>query len=321
MFWIFSAARRLRELGILGMNRRNAAYILDHNPRDRYPVVDDKLRMRDLCRRIGVPTPAIYSEISYHSQLGHLDDFLGKHEDFVIKPSRGSAGRGILVLVGRDGPHFVRHNGEQLRREQVRQHLSDILSGMYSLGGRPDRAIIQQRVRLHPAFEPLTYKGIPDVRVILYRGRPAMAMLRLPTRASNGRANLHQGGIGAGVDLRTGTTHHAVLRDRMVEHHPDTGVRVVGMRVPYWSTILRMAGQVADAVGLGYVGVDIVVDAADGPMLLEANARPGLAIQIANARGLLPRLQEIDREVEDEEATTGRKPGVIARIGPGRRVA
>jgi hypothetical protein len=29
-------------------------------------------------------------------------------------------------------------------------------------------------------------------------------------------------------------------------------------------------------------------------MLLEANARPGLAIQIANGRGLLPRLQAID---------------------------
>src|SRR5262249_27186724 len=159
-----------------------------------------------------------------------------------------------------------------------------------SLGGRPDRAIIQERVRLHPAFEPIAYKGIPDIRVVLYRNEPAMAMLRLPTRASSGRANLHQGGIGAGIDLATGITHHAVQRNRPVQMHPDSGRPVVGLRVPHWPEVLHMSRQVAEATGLGYIGVDIVLDAEQGPMLLEANARPGLAIQIANARGLLPRL-------------------------------
>lgn len=295
MNWLWMAARRLNELGILGMNRRNAAYILDHNPRALFPLVDDKLAMRDLCVRIGVPTPAVYGAISFHSQLRQLSDFLGTRADFVIKPNRGSAGRGVLVVVGRAGRDFLRHNGEPLRLEHLRQHVSDLLSGMYSLGGRPDKALLQQRVRLHPSFEALAYKGIPDIRVILYRNQPAMAMLRLPTRESNGRANLHQGGIGAGVDLGSGVTHHAVQRNRFVRRHPDTGVCVVGMHVPYWEEVVDMACRVAQAVGLGYLGVDIVIDAQDGPMLLEANARPGLAIQIANNRGLLPRLAEIDR--------------------------
>jgi alpha-L-glutamate ligase-like protein len=294
MHWLLTAARRLRELGILGMNCRNAAYILDHNPRALFPVVDDKLRMRDLCVRIGVPTPEVYTSIDYYSMLRRLDEHLAGRSDFVVKPNCGSAGRGVLVLVGRDGNDYVRHNGERLRPELLRQHLSDILSGMYSLGGHPDRAIIQQRVRLHPSFEPIAYKGIPDVRVILYRNEPAMAMLRLPTKKSNGRANLHQGGIGAGVDLDSGITHHAVQHNHFIRLHPDTGVPVVGMQVPYWGEVLDMSRRVAEAVGLGYVGVDIIVDAAEGPMLLEANARPGLAIQIANARGLLPRLLEID---------------------------
>ncbi|HEV3256157.1 MAG TPA: alpha-L-glutamate ligase-like protein [Gemmataceae bacterium] len=294
MRWFFRSYRRLKQLGILGMNRRNAAYILDHNPRALYPLVDDKLRMQHLCTRIGVPTPAVYGEIFYHSMLRHLADHLGEREEFVIKPNRGSAGRGVLVIVARKGKDYVRHNGECLRLEQIRQHVSDILSGMYSLGGRPDRAILQQRIHLHPAFEPIAYKGIPDVRVVLYRHQPAMAMLRLPTKASNGRANLHQGGIGAGVDLVSGITHHAVQHDRHVMSHPDTGIPVIGTRVPYWREVLDMSRRVAEAVHLGYIGVDIVIDAEQGPMLLEANARPGLAIQIANARGLVPRLAEID---------------------------
>jgi alpha-L-glutamate ligase-like protein len=298
MHWLWTAARRLKELGILGMNRRNAAYILDHNPRALFPLVDDKLAMRDLCVRIGVPTPAIYGVVSVHSMLRHLRDLLGDQADFVIKPNRGSAGRGVLVVVGRASRDYLRHNGEPLTLEQIRQHLSDILSGMYSLGGRPDKVLLQQRVRLHHAFEPIAYKGIPDIRVVLYRNQPAMAMLRLPTKESNGRANLHQGGIGAGVDLESGVTHHAVQRNRFVRRHPDTGVSVVGARVPYWPEVLDMAYRVAKEVGLGYLGVDIVIDANEGPMLLEANARPGLAIQIANRRGLLPRLEEIDRALD-----------------------
>lgn len=294
MFWIFTAAARLREHGILGMNRRNAGCILDHNPRGKFPLVDDKLRLDSLCRVIGVPTPAIYATVACYGKLRQLPALLGDRAEFVVKPARGSAGRGILVIAGRNGSHFVRHNGEQVPLEAVRQHLSDILSGMYSLGGHPDVAIVQQRVHLDPAFAGVTYKGIPDVRVILYRNEPAMAMLRLPTRESNGRANLHQGGIGAGVDLESGITHHAVQRNRFVQRHPDTGHAVVGVEVPHWTEVIEMSRRVARAVGLGYIGVDIVVDEKEGPMLLEANARPGLAIQIANGQGLLPRLQAID---------------------------
>jgi alpha-L-glutamate ligase-like protein len=316
MLWLFKAARRLRELGILGMNRRNAACILDHNPRALYPLVDDKLRMRDLCVRIGVPTPEVYVAVRCQAMLRDLPKLLGQRDDFVIKPNRGSAGRGVLVVTGRDGSNYVRHNGEPLRPEQLRQHISDVLSGMYSLGGRPDEAIIQQRVRLHPAFEPLSYKGIPDIRVVLYRNRPAMAMLRLPTRASGGRANLHQGGIGAGVDLDSGRTIHAVARNRLVARHPDTGVSVLGMQVPHWDEVLRMSVRVAEEVGLGYIGVDLVVDAEEGPMLLEANARPGLAIQIANGAGLIPRLAEIDAAVAHASDKPADERIVIAKIGP-----
>jgi alpha-L-glutamate ligase-like protein len=251
--------------------------------------------MRELCVRIGVPTPEIYGELKCYAELRRFQDLLGKGDDFVVKPSNGSAGRGVLVVMGKTAEGYVRHNGEILAPDKLRQHLSAILSGMYSLGGRPDRALIQQRVRLHPAFEPLSYKGIPDIRVIVYRNEPTMAMLRLPTKASNGRANLHQGGLGAGVAMKDGRTNHAVQRNRSVTRHPDTGASIVGMQVPFWHDVLEMSRKVSVAVGLGYLGVDIVVDENQGPKLLEANARPGLAIQIANNEGLWPRLEAVDR--------------------------
>jgi alpha-L-glutamate ligase-like protein len=286
--------RTLKQLGILGMNRRNAECILDMNPRHAYPAVDCKRKMGQLCRDIGVPTPAIYAVVSAHSALRHLPRVLSKHDDFVIKPNRGSGGRGILVVAGRQGEHFLRHNGQHLSAGDVRQHVSSVVSGLYSLGGGPDAALIQQRVLLHPAFEQISYQGIGDVRVIVYKKIPAMAMLRLPTKMSGGRANLHQGGIGAGVDLQTGRTIRAVCKDHLASKHPDTGVSLIGFEVPFGPQILEMARRVADAVDLGYLGVDIVVDRDQGPLLLEANARPGLAIQIANGQGLRGRLAAID---------------------------
>jgi alpha-L-glutamate ligase-like protein len=295
--------RGLRNLGILGINGRNAHCLLDLNPRRHYPVVDDKSRMHELCLQIGVPTPELFGQIRTHSGLRHLPRLLAKRSEFVLKPARGSGGRGILVITGRDGSAFVRHNGEVVSLDRVHQHASSILSGLFSLGGLEDKVLIQELVVPDPAFARITYQGTPDVRIILYKKHPVMAMVRLPTRRAGGRANLHQGALGAGIDIVTGRTVHAVMNNKNVVIHPDTGESVIDFPVPHWSEILEMSRRVSQAIGLGYLGVDIVVDRQRGPLLLEANARPGLAIQIANRGGLLPRLQAVDRLAETESST------------------
>ncbi|HEX3150996.1 MAG TPA: alpha-L-glutamate ligase-like protein [Gemmataceae bacterium] len=284
---------RLRARGVLGMNARNAGFILEQNPRALFPLVDDKLRFQELCQRIGVPSPTIFAIFVRHGDLRHLEETLVAAPDCVIKPARGSSGRGVVLLTGKVAHGWRRHNDSVATLDDVRRHVSDILSGLYSLGGRPDRALVQQRLRTHPELERISYRGTPDVRVLVYRGEPALAMLRLPTRQSGGRANLHQGGVGVGVDVLTGTTTLAVCRGRTIERHPDTGEVMAGQVVPDWHAVLAMAECVARATGLGYVGVDIVPEI-DGPKVLEANARPGLAIQAANERGLRQVLEQID---------------------------
>jgi alpha-L-glutamate ligase-like protein len=278
------------------MNRRNAECILDLNPRRLFPVVDGKRQMRELCRQIGVPSPEIFAVLAAHSALRRLPEILAGRSDFVLKPNRGAAGRGILVITERDGDLMVRHSGQRLNAEDVRQHASEIISGLFSLGGRSDEALVQQRVVPDPALGSISYQGTPDVRVILYKQMPVMAMLRLPTRLSGGRANLHQGAVGVGIDLESGITTGAVLKNCKVTIHPDTGLSVVGFAVPCWREILNIARRVGAAIDLGYLGVDVVLDHRLGPQLLEANARPGLAIQIANRHGLLRRFAEVDRE-------------------------
>ncbi|HVK09731.1 MAG TPA: alpha-L-glutamate ligase-like protein [Gemmataceae bacterium] len=296
MNWL-TLPHRLRARGVLGMNARNAGVIAGLNPRALYPVVDDKLTMFELCRRVGIPTPDVYAVFERHGDLRHLDETLAARPDCVLKPARGSSGRGVILLTGPAAGGYRRHNGSVVPVADLRGHLADVLSGLYSLGGRPDRAMVQERLTTHPAFERISYRGTPDVRVLVYRGVPALAMLRLPTLESGGRANLHQGGVGVGIDLATGRTTRAVWRDRPVTRHPDTGEGLTDREVPDWPAVLSLSRTVARATGLGYVGVDLVPAEGRGPMVLEANARPGLAIQIANGVGLWGAFERIDRTV------------------------
>ncbi len=295
MNWLF-AGRTLRRRGVIGMNARNVGAILGHNPRALFPIVDDKLRFAELCGRVAIPIPATLAVFTRHGDLKHLDETLHASPECVLKPARGSSGRGVVVLTGVAPGGYARHNGSMLTADVLRRHLSDVLSGLYSLGGRPDRAIVQERLRPHPAFERIGYGGTPDVRVLAYRGVPALAMLRLPTLDSGGRANLHQGGVGVGIEMQSGRTTHGIWRGRRIDKHPDTGESLADRELPNWPTILELARATARATGLGYLGVDIVPTDDRGPVVLEANARPGLAIQSANGVGLGPILERIDRE-------------------------
>jgi alpha-L-glutamate ligase-like protein len=179
-----------------------------------------------------------------------------------------------------------------MNEQELGYHISNILSGMYSLGGLPDTALIEQRVEFDPIFADVSYQGVPDVRTIVFRGVPVMAMIRLPTRMSDGKANLHQGAIGVGIDLITGKTFSGVWHEQIVEQHPDTGASIIDLQIPDWDEILKLTAQCYDLAGLGYTGVDIVLDRDHGPLMLEMNARPGLSIQIANRCGLLKRLEK-----------------------------
>jgi alpha-L-glutamate ligase-like protein len=291
--------RQLRQRGILGMNSRNGDYIMTYNRRSLFPLVDDKRRTKALAIEAGIAVPELYGVIEIERQSRQLESIIGARQDFVIKPAHGSGGNGILVVTGRTNGRFRLADGTLATREELRHHISNILSGMYSLGGVPDSALVEYRVKFDPLFEAVSYQGVPDVRIIVFRSQPVMAMLRLPTRMSDGKANLHQGAIGAGIDLATGRTTNGVWLDRPVEHHPDTGASICDLAVPTWDRFLDLAVKCQRLVQLEYLGADIVLDETLGPLVLELNARPGLGIQIANRAGLLSRLKEIESSAQD----------------------
>ena len=290
----FAIARRLRGIGLMGIGQRNADYVLRYNPRKFYPRVDDKLLTKKLAIAAGLPVPDLYAVVREEHQIAELHATLAQRGSFVVKPAHGSGGDGILVIAGRKGEGYRRASGSLMPREEFEHHLSNGLSGLFSLGGQPDHLLVEYCVQFDPVFENVSYKGVPDIRIMVVLGYPVMAMIRLPTRLSDGKANLHQGAIGVGIDLPTGTTRRGVFGTEVVHEHPDTEHPLVGLAIPHWDALMEMASRCYELSGLGYVGVDFVLDRERGPMILELNARPGLAIQIANGNGLLHRLRRVE---------------------------
>lgn len=300
---MFGVASKLRAAGVLGLNERNADFIMRLNPRRLYPGVDDKAITKDLALDAGMAVPDLYGVIRNQGEVRLFTEIVDRHESFVVKPAQGSGGDGILVVTGRSQRKrnsFRLASGMLMSDAEIQHHISNIVSGQYSLSGNPDKALIEYCVKFDPTFSEVSYQGVPDIRVIVYRGYPAMAMVRLPTRASDGKANLHQGAVGAGVCMSSGETLTGVLDNLVVDEHPDTGALIAGLLIPQWNFILESSARGFEVTGLGYLGVDMVIDRDKGPLILEMNARPGLNIQIANCAGIATRVARIEEIAEDK---------------------
>ncbi|MFC7336197.1 alpha-L-glutamate ligase-like protein [Haloferula chungangensis] len=287
----FLTPRELREMGVVGINMRNARFVLPNNPRRLYELVDNKIRTKALAEEKGISVPETYGIIGNPYDMSQLHKILGDRSTFVIKPARGSGGKGILVISGKEDGMFYKPSGTRLSLDEVKHHISNILAGLFSLGGRRDVALIEYRVTSAKILTDISFQGAPDIRVVMFHGYPVMVMLRASTRESDGRSNLHQGALGVGVDIATGRTIRAIHHGKPVTLHPDLKVRLTGVQLPEWDKILDNAVTCHEMTGLGYLGVDMMIDEDKGPLMIEVNARPGLAIQMANGVGLLKRLQ------------------------------
>ncbi len=282
---------------ILGMNARNFLYIRRYNPPSAKKLADDKLLMKSVLIENGIKTPVMHSIFYDRDSLKNYDWSALPERGFVIKPARGYAGAGILAIRKWDGTVGSTVNGQEYTIKQLESHVLDILEGAYSLKFLPDNAFIEDRLYPHPFFKKLTGYGIPDIRVIVLNRIPVMAMMRLSTEESHGKANLHQGAIGFGIDIRTGITTHAILYDQPITMIPNTKVKTRGIKIPEWEEVLLLAARTQQTTGLGYVGVDIVFDGKQGPLVLEVNARPGLSIQNANRASLRSRLERVENMI------------------------
>lgn len=268
---------------VLGINERNLRLIYPNNDRKNYKYADDKILTKKVLEKNGLACPETYGVIGKIGDIENIWSKMEKGRNLVIKPSKGRGGNGIL-LIHADGDHWMK-GGKRFKKEEIFSHIANIIFGMFT-GGSEDRAIIEELIIPHPMLMSFYEVGIPDIRIITHKKIPVMGMLRIPTDESEGKANLHQGGIGVGIDLETGMLTHAYDGDDYIKTHPDSGKEIPGKQLPQWDDVMDLSRNVSEAFPLDYLGIDIVTDKNKGPLVLEINIRPGLSIQMANKEGL-----------------------------------
>ena len=293
----------MKASSILGLNARTQLFAYKYNTKRGKNIADSKIQTARVLREADVDSLEIYKKFKNPQDVLEFDWNI-LPDKFALKPSRGMGGEGIVVVKRRlvNKQIWVTTNKERVTVEDLKLHILDILEGAYSMGNVPDVAFIQEYVGRHRAFRRWAYRGTPDIRVIVFNKVPVMAMLRLPTKESGGRANLHQGALGVGIDMATGITTKAIWHGSQIIFKPGTERKLRGIKIPSWNSILEIAVKAQITSGLGYLGVDIVLHPEKGPLVLELNAQPGLQIQLANAEGLKKRLERVeDLEVADAD--------------------
>ncbi|MBU2542396.1 DUF1704 domain-containing protein [Patescibacteria group bacterium] len=285
--------------GILGMNARNLLYVGRFNPCASKKFADDKIFTKNYLSSRGIGVAKIYNVIKTHQELRNFDP-KSLPNSFVIKPNRGYGGEGIVVIKEKSENKFVTvNNKEYLWRDLYRQMIA-ILDGKYAISGLSDQIIIEEMLVMHDDFTRFTSAGLPDIRIIVFNYVPVIAMLRLPTDESNGKANLHMGAVGIGIDIATGRATYAVQHNKFIRRLPN-GEKINDIQVPNWNEVMLTAARAQHVSQIGFLAVDIVITST-GIKVLELNARAGLSVQIANQVPLKARLKKVaDLKVPNPE--------------------
>jgi len=309
--WLPDNMARIKTSAILGLNARSTEYSYAFNSSKAKKAASSKLKTKNVLKNTEVITPETYA-IFRNSEDIIKFDWGSLPASFALKPNKGLGGEGIIVVKKRakdpnnskteDKYSWLTTSRKKITVDDLKLHIQDILEGAYSLGNQPDRAYIEEFVGRHKAFKKYAYRGTPDLRIIVFNKVPVMAMMRLPTKESGGRANLHQGAIAVGIDIATGITTRAYWKGDYLIYKPGTKRKLHGIKIPQWNKVLKTAVECSIATGLNYLGADVVLHPKKGPMIFELNYQPGLGIQLANKAGLRKRLERVDDlEVRDSE--------------------
>lgn len=270
---------------VLSINQRNVEYIYNWNPRRYFQIADDKALTKTILSELKIPAPETIALIKYMGDINEKWKIVKEFTSFAIKPAHGKAGGGILVL-DKKGERWTSPSGSIYDDRAIKKHIADIIFGNYS-NGVSDTALVEEKINQHKIFSNIYPSGVADIRIIIFKGNIIMAMCRIPTNESNGKANLHQGALGVGIDITSGKLQQGYNYKQYMDKHPDTGFKFSGIPILYWSSIIRMSKKIACNLPLKYLGVDIILDHKKGPMVMEINVRPGLEIQNVNKQGLL----------------------------------
>jgi len=278
---------------LLGQNARNLLYIKWHNTKIAKKLADSKLNTKEFLKANNIAVVETIAVLKSHDEV--WDSIFEKlNPPFVVKPNGGFWGKWILVIDKQDSSwNYITNSKKVFSKQNLKKHFLEIIDWFYSLSWNRDKVVIEKKIELEEEIELLWKYGLPDIRVIVFNMVPIMAMLRVPTKESKWKANLHAWACGVGIDIWTGKLTFITYKWKTIKSIPGIW-DVRGLKIPHWEKILELSVKTQQVTKIGYIGCDVVIDKDDGPLILEVNIRPGLEVQLANMAPLKDRLKKVE---------------------------
>ena len=229
----------------LGMNLRNQKYIDWDKTRTNF--TNSKLKTKLFLSARQIRVPKLHAIIKNHKDLQNFD-FANLPAKTVIKPNKGSQGKGIIPFHKKVNGEFVSVSNKIYKNDFLRKHIQEILDGKYSMGFLPDTAFFEEKIDTHKALREYAPIGLPDIRIIVYKGFPVLAMLRMPNEKSGGKANLNAGAWGLGIDIVSGKVKTCYQNGQLQKNNP-----YQNFQVPYYSEALQMAVKIAEITNISKI--------------------------------------------------------------------
>jgi hypothetical protein len=216
------------------------------NAYGRASFVSDKLRhyYSELCNGVEVPhlmndkyaTYQVYMEFYKRSCIGiysekdkeKFEEFIKRSKKIVIKPMSSNCGHGVEVV-----------NIDKIKVDQF--FLEQIQKGAF---------ICEEIVKQSNELALLNFSSINTLRVVTFVLRGEVYILAACLRM--GRAgkfvdNAGAGGIFANVDVKDGivSTRGRSYNGDYYNFHPDSGVQIVGFKIPDYDKVISMIHSIA----------------------------------------------------------------------------
>lgn len=175
----------------------------------------------------------------------------------------------------------------------------NILQWEYNAKRTKDKILIEEKMNPWKVFDEFCKYGLADIRVILFNLVPILAMIRIPTEMSGGKANLAQWWIACGLDLITGRIISLTMwksGETYTKDFPEEYKSRQGLKIPFWNEILHFSANAQYFINIGYIGIDRVITTT-GPKVLEVNGRAGMEIQNISQtwlRNIMYKIEDLD---------------------------
>ena len=205
--------------------------------------------------------------------------FCHSHPLFIVKPLTSACGKGIQLIDTNDGSFSVEEY----------------------LEANPDGFVAEELINQDETLSRLHPQSVNTLRINTVNYGSSIEVIWPCLRMGCGDSivdNAGAGGVFGAVDTATGQIISVSDEScHTFTNHPDTGIPLVGFKIPRWQEACELAKHLAGMIpDCHFIGWDLALTE-KGWVMVEGNHRPYIIWQIASGKGIRKEFNRMKRRL------------------------